>query len=102
MKLEQRKSQPVRVQIHLKITKPKGVRFTSSFMDEVVTTWAETGEVPDGFKIEPVVWERPSGRKRAAYDEDVIEKAREELVRRILWQSRIRSQPAMGQSKNEG
>lgn len=92
----QKKSGPVRVQVHIKIRKPRGVTFTAEFMRKVVEEWAETGKTPAGIEITPVQWSGPGRKTKSTSDEFEIAEVRERLIRRVVRQSVFRAVPKVG------
>lgn len=48
----------VSLQLAIKIQKPKGVKITRAFLDEVVREWADSGETPSGIDIRIIDWKR--------------------------------------------
>lgn len=74
-------SDPIRVQVEVKIDLPRGwAQPSRALVQEALDHWIATGELPSGFSISVLQWKR-QGRSRRVTDEDDIEEARGLLQR---------------------
>ena len=72
------------IQVFVRVRKPKHVKVTREFLDEVVTRWVYTGEQVPGTEVKAVHWRRDGGRDREANTDVALEDVRVNLLQRMI------------------
>ena len=75
-------AEAIRVQVEMKVEKPKSLKISRSMAEEVLQRWVRNGTLPPGFSVRAIHWERSSG-KGSARTQAEIQNAVRVLLRRI-------------------
>lgn len=76
----------LRIEFHLRISKPARAKLTAALIREMIVYWVETGEEPGGVQIEAVTWQHTGKpEKRADQDSGDLEGVRENMLKRFIY-----------------
>ncbi len=83
----------VALQLAITVRKPKGVKLTRDFLDEVVREWADSGDEPTGIKIRIIDWKRNDrpAVKVGASEQETARSRFKEVLRQGRFTVRLRS-----------